>query len=434
MAVVAIVLLVALVVLILLGVAIPFSLAGASIIAVVIDRGIDAIPTSIAAQRMVHGLNTFTWAAIPLFLLVGHLMNSGGVTDRIFRFAVALVGHVRGGLGHVNVLASVIFSGMSGSASADAAGLGRILVKAMADAGYSRLYAATVTAASATLGPILPPSIPAIVFAILAQQSVLKIFVAAIVPGLLLAGIMMVMCTYYAIRDGYPTSERAALPEIVASGRGAFWPMLTPILLLLGMYSGFFTATEAAAVAVIYALALVVVYGRDNLRRTLRNVVNDAEQTVIDAGIVLMIIAMVGIYGWVLTRYQIPAYVLELILDITQNKWMILILVNLLLVVAGMFMATTPSLLILVPIMLPVIDATGMDRTVFGLIMILNLVMGSMTPPVGNVLIILSRVGEVPYEKLAWALVPWYIPFVVVIILIAVFPGIALWLPNLLGF
>lgn len=425
------VLIFSMIMLILLGVPITFALGAASILGRIVEGGFANIPYEISVQRMVYGINSFNWVAVPMFLMLGQLMNSTGLTERIFDFALKVVGHIKGGLAHVNVFASLIFSGMSGSASADAAGLGKILVKAMSDSGYGRVYSATVTAASATLGPILPPSIPAIIYATIAEVSILRVFLAAVVPAIMLAIVMLIMCTYYAHKYGYDKRPRAKLPEVYHSGKRAILPLLTPLILMFGMYSGIFTASEAGAIGVAYALIITIFVIRT---LSIKQLISDINATVIDSGIILVMIAMIGFYGWALTRYRIPVMIFDLIMEITTSPVLIIIFINIVLLIAGALMSTSPALLILVPLLLPIVDGLGIDRTLFGVMCILNLVMGSMTPPVGNVLIILSRVANVPYEKLCISLIPWYIPYVIVIVLILVFEPITLWLPRVLGF
>lgn len=428
----AVVLLVSLFFFIILGVPILYSLGAASLIGRLIQE--QALPYFVFAQKITYGLDNFNWVAIPLFLLLGQLMNSIGATDKIFGFAQKLVGHVRGGLAHVNVLASMIFAGMSGSASADAAGLGKIEIKAMTNAGYGLLYSSAVTAASACLGPILPPSIPAIVYATIAGTSVIKIFLAAVVPAIVMMSIMLFMCTYYAKKYNYPKNERAKIPEIISAGREAFLSLLLPILMIIGMYSGIFTASEVGAVGCGYALILAFLYRKSSKNLTIKSLMSDISIAAVDSGIILMIIAMVGVYGWILTRYRIPVQIFEWVISFTSSPLIILILINIILLIIGMLMPASPALLILVPLLLPIIDGLGIDRTVFGVATILNLTMGGITPPVGNMLVILTRVAGVKYEELALELVPWYIPFFITIVSLYLFPGIALWLPKLLGF
>lgn len=427
---IAAVLLIILIVLCCLGIPIMFALSGSAIIARIVDGGLSNIPYDIAATRMYYGLASFNWVAIPLYLFLGQLMNTSGITTRLFDFALALVGHVKGGLGHVNVLVSMVFAGMSGSAQADAAGLGKIEVKAMVDAGYSRLYAATVSSASSLLGPILPPSIPAIVYATVAQVSVIRVFLAGVVPAFLLMLTMMLMCTFYAYKYNYDSKERAPVSEVVRTGKKALAPMLTPLLLIGGMYSGRFTATEAGAVGVAYVIVLSLFYRSISFKKILQ----DVRASMIDSGTILILIAMVGFYGWALARFRVPQFVAELILSTTDSPLLIIIFMNIVLLIAGAISNTSPSLLILVPILLPLANSIGMDPTVFGIMCILNLVMGGMTPPVGSVMIVMTRVAQVPYEKLMISLIPWYLPFIIVIVLLVAVPDIALWLPRTLGF
>jgi tripartite ATP-independent transporter DctM subunit len=242
---------------------------------------------------------------------------------------------------------------------------------------------------------------------------------------------MLVMCTYYARKFNYGKNKRSKLSEVLQSGRKASLAIITPLILTVGMYTGIFSAPEAGVVGVAYILFISLFIYRSV---SLKQLAADFHSTVLDSGIILVLIAMIGFYGWALTRYRIPEFILEAVISVTQNPILIILFIQFVLLIAGALMSTSPSLLILVPLLLPIVDQIGMDRALFGVTSILNLIMGSMTPPVGNVLIILSRVADVPYEKLCVSLVPWYIPFVITIALVLIFPPLSLWLPNSFGF
>jgi tripartite ATP-independent transporter DctM subunit len=411
------------------GMAIAFAMGITSLVVVAFDRGIGNIPFGMIAQRMVYGVNSFPLLAIPFFLLAGRLMNTAGITDRIFTFWNVLIGHVRGGLGHVNILASMIFAGMSGSAVSDAVGLGQIELKAMKDQGYDDEFSAAITAASSTIGPIIPPSIPMVLYGVLGNVSVGALFIGGIVPGVLMGLFMMVTVSIIAKRRNYPIQQRAQFPQIVRATAKALFPLLCPLILVGGIWTGVFTPTEAAAVAVIYSLFLGVVLYREinwgNLIKVLREALDDTS-------VILFIIAAASLYGWLLARYQIPSGIAERILALTQDPMTILLLVNVFLLVVGCFMESLAAINILTPILLPLVMKVGIDPLHFGVVMVLNLMIGLLTPPVGMVLFAVQRVSGVPFERLQRALVIYFIPLLLVLFLITVYPPLVTWLPSTL--
>lgn len=409
------------------GMAIAFSMAVTSLIVVVFDRGLGNIPYGIIAQRMVYGVNSFPLLAIPFFLLAGRLMNTAGITDRIFKFCNVLIGHVRGGLGHVNILASMIFAGMSGSAVADAVGLGQIEIKAMKDQGYDPDFSAAVTAASATIGPIIPPSIPMVLYGVLGNVSVGALFIGGIVPGVLMGLFMMITVSVIAKRRGYPIQARARFQDIALATLKALLPLFCPVILVGGIWTGIFTPTEAAAVAVVYSLFLGLILYRELNFRSLIKVLREALD---DTSVILFIVSAASLYGWLLARYQIPAGIAEKILAITQDPLIILLLVNGFLLVVGAFMESLAAINILTPILLPLAIKVGIDPLHFGVVMVLNLMIGLLTPPVGMVLYAVQRVAGVPFEKLQRALLIYFIPLLLVLLLITLYPPLVTWLPS----
>ncbi len=411
------------------GMAIAFSMAVTSLIVVVFDRGLGNIPYGIITQRMVYGVNSFPLLAIPFFLLAGRLMNTAGITDRIFRFCNVLIGHIQGGLGHVNILASMIFAGMSGSAVSDAVGLGQIEIKAMKDRGYDPDFSAAVTAASATIGPIIPPSIPMVLYGVLGNVSVGALFIGGIVPGVLMGLFLMITVSVIAKRRSYPVQKRAGFIEILRATVSALFPLLCPLILVGGIWSGAFTPTEAAAVAVVYSLFLgLVLYRELNWKRLVR-VLREALD---DTSVILFIISAASLYGWLLARYQIPSSIADKILGITQDPLVILLLVNAFLLVVGCFMESLAAINILTPILLPLAMKVGVDPLHFGVVMVLNLMIGLLTPPVGMVLYAVQRVSDVPFERLQRALLIFYFPLLAVLLLITLYPPLVTWLPSTL--
>lgn len=381
-------------------------------------------------QAMASAFESFPLMAIPLFMLAGQLMNSGGITDRIFRFAKNLVGHIPGGLGHVNVMASMIFAGMSGSAVADSAGVGAIEIKAMVEDGFDPDFSSAITAASSTIGPIIPPSIPAVLYGSMAGVSVGKLFVGGVIPGVLMGLALMIGCYFRAIKSRYPRHKRATLKMLLGSFASATPALATPAIILGGIVSGVFTPTEAAAVAVVYSLILgVCVYKELSWRRVLRNLFEVGRS----AASVMIIVSMASLFGWVLAYEMIPQQIASLALSITSNRYAILLLLNLILLIAGCFMETIAILLILVPMLVPIATAVGVDLLHFGIIVILNVTLGLITPPVGVCLYVVSDLAKISFTRVVKATLPFFFTLCVVLLIITYAPGIVTWLPTVLG-
>ncbi|MDA7984474.1 MAG: TRAP transporter large permease [Alphaproteobacteria bacterium] len=404
-------------------IAVALGLASLSYIA------LEGLPDVLLIHRMIGGVDSFPLLAIPFFILAGHLMNSGGITTRIFALARALVGWAPGGLGHVNIGASVIFAGMSGAAVADAGGLGNIEIRAMREAGYDTDFSVGVTAASSTIGPIIPPSLPLVIYGVLASVSIGQLFVAGLIPGLLLALALMVMVALYARRRGYPRDSRIDFCRIWVAFKAAFLPLLTPVIIVGGIVSGVFTPTEAAIAAVCYALFLgVFVY------RSLgwRHIVRVSMDTIETSAAVLMIVASATVFAWILTANQVATLLGDALLGLTESPHVLLLLMMAMVLVIGLFMETIAAITILVPVLLPIAVEVGIDPVHLGILLILNLMLGLLTPPVGMVLFVLSDISGVSFERCVRATVPFLVPLVIVLLLIVFFPGIALWLPGLL--
>jgi tripartite ATP-independent transporter DctM subunit len=387
------------------------------------------IPAGIVPQKVAQAANSFPLLAAPLFILMGNIMNSGGITDRIFAFATACVGWLRGGLCHANILASVIFAGMSGSAVADAAGVGTLEIKAMKDEGYDAETAAAITAASATIGPIIPPSLPMVIYGVSADVSIGGLFLAGVIPGLLMAGALMAMVTQLARRRNMPRHPFPGLRELWIAYKRAHWALMTPVILFGGMIAGLFTPTEAAGVATVYALFLgLVVYKDFNLENLPDLIVDTVETT----GVVLALVMMAAALGWCLSISRIPQTVGPMIVDAVGNPLMFLLAVNLLLLVVGCFMEALAAMLILIPILTPAADAFGIDPIQFGLIFVLNLMIGTITPPVGVVLFVTSKIAGISFEAMSRAILPWLMPLLAVLVAITLWPPLTTFLPKLL--
>ena len=387
----------------------------------------EGIPYSAAMHTMIDGINSFTLIAIPFFVLAGHLMNVSGTTDRIFRLARALIGWAPGGLGHVNIGSSVIFAGMSGAAIADAGGLGAVEIKAMRDAGYDRGFAVGVTAASSTIGPIIPPSLPLIIYGVIAEVSIGQLFAAGLIPGLLMAIALMIMVHFISKRRHYPRDAAFSWREFTQATRGAILPLCAPIIVVGGIVFGVFTPTEAAIAAVVYTLIIGA-----GVYRTLtwRNVTKAITETVETTAAVLMIVSSAALFAWVLTANQAAEGLTAGILSVSHNPTAVLLMIMFLIFIVGFFMETIAAITILTPLIIPVALASGIDPVHLGIVCVLNLMIGLLTPPVGMVLYVLAKVARTPFEECVKATLPFLVPLVLVLLLLVFFPQLALWLPH----
>ncbi|MBD1555810.1 TRAP transporter large permease [Vibrio sp. S9_S30] len=381
-----------------------------------------------AAQQMLGGINNFTLLAVPFFVLTGHLMNSAGITERIFNFAKSMVGHVTGSLGHVNIMASLLFSGMSGSALADAGGLGQLEIKSMRDAKYDDDFAGGLTAASCIIGPLVPPSIPLVIYGVVSNTSIGALFLAGAIPGILCCIALMVMSYFICKKRGYMTLPKASRRAQLTSFKEAFLSLLTPVIIIGGIFSGKFTPTEAAVVSSLYALFLgTVVYKQ----LTISGFIDVLKDTINTTAVVALMVMGVTVFGWIVAREQLPQMLAEYFLTISENPLVLLLLINLLLLFLGTFIESLALLLLLVPFLVPVAGAVGIDPVHFGVMAILNLMIGILTPPMGMALYVVSRVGDIPFHTLTRGVLPLLVPLFIVLILVAVFPPFTLFLPEL---
>ncbi len=451
------------------GIPVAIAMAGASLVYILISG---TLPPFAVVHRMIGGIDSFPLLAVPFFILAGNLMNNAGITNRIYNFALALVGWLKGGLGHVNVLGSVIFAGMSGTAIADAAGLGTIEIKAMKDHGYATEFAVGVTAASATLGPIIPPSLPFVIYAMMANVSVGALFLAGILPGVLIAVLMMATVAYFAHKNGwggdirfsgsrfakamietavvagwplavYGLVQAGAQPQLTvavalvvlfAADRWfrfqAVLPIMTPVLLIGGMTTGLFTPTEGAIAACVWAMILGLAWYRTLSWKMFVKVCLDTVET---TATVMFIVAAASIFGWMLTATGVTAQIAEWVLAVTNQPWLFLLMANLLMLFVGCFLEPTAAITILVPILLPIARQLGVDPVHFGLVMVLNLMIGLLHPPMGMVLFVLARVAKLSVERTTVAILPWLVPLLISLIVLTYVPAVGLWLPRLMG-
>jgi tripartite ATP-independent transporter DctM subunit len=408
------------------GMPVAIALAGSSAIFIIFSG---STPPMVVAHRMINGVDSFPLLAVPFFILAGNLMNTAGITERIFNFALALVGWMRGGLGHVNVGASVIFAGMSGAAVADAGGLGAIEIKAMRDAGYDVKFAVGITAASSTIGPIIPPSLPMVIYGVVAGASIGQLFVAGFIPGLLMAVSLSIMISIMARRKGFGRDQPFYWSALWSTFQRALLSLLTPVIIVGGILSGAFTPTEAAVAACAWALFLgMAVYRTLTLPRFLRVSFDTIETT----AVVLLVVGAASIFAWILTSNRVPEHFAAGLLTISDRPWVILLLMNLILLAVGCFMETVAAITIMVPVLLPIAVVLGIDPVHFGVMMVLNLMLGLLTPPVGMVLYVLARVAKIPFEQCVVGTAPFLIPLVFVLLLVTFVPAVTMWLPTLI--
>lgn len=381
-------------------------------------------------QRMVGGLNSFSLLAIPFFILAGEIMNEGGISRRLINLANVMIGKVRGGLAMVNVLASTFFGGISGSAVADVSSIGSVLIPMMKKAKYDSDYAVNVTISSAAQGVMIPPSHNMIIYSTAAGGvSVGALFMGGIVPGILLGLILMVVTYLIAVKRNYPKGEpvkREEIPKIVREG---LLGLLTAVIIIGGIISGIFTATESAAIGVVYAFIITFFVYRDIPLSRMRIILVRTSKTL---AMVLFLIASSSAFGWLLALLKVPAMVTEGLLAFSPNDIVTLLIINLILLVLGMFMDMAPLILIATPILLPVATAAGMDPVQFGVVLILNLAIGLITPPVGTCLFVGCAIGQIPIEKTVKGMAPFYLAMIVTLLLVTFVPQFSLFLPDLL--
>ena len=408
-----------------LGLPIAVALAASSMLTIAMDG---TLPLQLTVHRMVAGVDSFPLIAIPFFIFAGSLMNAAGITDRLFDFARAGVGWMRGGLAQVNIGTSVIFAGMSGTAVADAGGLGTIEIRAMTRAGYEKDFAIAVTAASSVIGPVIPPSLTLVVFGVLASTSIGQLFLAGIIPGLLMAVSLMLMVRYYAVKRGYPRDGRFSLRRLLSTFRRAFLSLLLPVIIIGGILSGVFTPTEAAVAGVAYALVLgCLVYRTVGLR----SLVHVTMETIETTAIVLFIVASAALFAWLLSNYQVAAELARWILGVTDSRILILLGILVILLIVGCFMEPIAAMTILVPVVLPITNQIGVDPVQLGMIFVLALMIGLLTPPVGLVLHVLARVSDTSFERCIVATMPFLVPLGITLLLVTFIPELSLLLPTL---
>ena len=387
------------------------------------------MPITVLPQKMAGSMNSFPIVAAPLFILMGNILGAARITDRIVAFASAVIGWVRGGYAHASILTSMIFAGMVGSAVADAAGSGAIEIRAMRNAGYKPETAAAITAAAATIGPIIPPSLPMVIYGVTADVSIGKLFMAGLIPGVLMGLALMVMVGFVARKEGMGRQPFAGFRAIGRAFLKGFFAIMTPVVILGGMFSGLFTPTEAAAVACLYALFMgFVVYRTLEFKQLGPIFVETAETT----GLVLVLVMAAGALGWCMSISRLPQTLTPMIVSTISSPIAFLLMANALMLLVGCFMEALAAMLILIPILVPAAVSYGIDPVQFGVIMVLNLILGTIHPPIGVVLFVVTRIADVSFEKMSRAILPWIVPLLVVLLAITLWSPLTLWLPAFL--
>lgn len=382
------------------------------------------------AQRVLGGANSFILLAVPLFLFAGKVMNSGGVTDRIFGFAGILVGRLRGGLGHVNIIASLIFSGMSGSAVADAAGMGTMEIKSMKEAGFDGPFSCAVTGASSIIGPIVPPSIPMVVYSVLSGVSTGKLFLGGIIPGILMSIMLMIMVWIISRKRDYPLGQVIEFREKAKVFFQALLPIMAPVIIIGGIWTGYFTPTESACVASLYAVAISVIVYRSI---TLKELWGIAKSVAVDSAAIIIMIACASFYGVVLAMLRIPQSLVGYIIGLSVSPTIVLFIIIVFLLIIGCFLPAMVSINIFTPMLAPIIVKLGIDPVFFGVIMVLTLMIGLLTPPFGIILFTLSKVSNETPEAVIREMWPFIGALIVAVLILVLFPGLVTFIPSFLG-
>lgn len=412
-------------VLLILGAPVGIALGGASAVYLV---GSD-IDLAVVPQFMYAGMDSFVLLCIPGFVLAGNLMNGGGITDQIVLFSNRLVGHIRGGLGLANVTGSMVFAGISGTAVAETASIGAVMIPAMRKSGYDAPFAAAVTAAASTVGPIIPPSVPMIIVGTLTGLSVGKMFMAGAIPGLLLGVGMMTTVWILARVRNYPKEPWQGFGALLRASRGAFWALLMTAIILFGIVGGYFTPTEASVVAALYAFVIgLFVYKGFKLRQLPAILLESA----IGSGGLILLVGLANVFGWILTSEQIPQAIAASMLALTTNKYLIILMINILLLFVGTFMETIAALIILFPPLLAVATQVGIDPIHFATFAVLNLMIGLTTPPVGVCLFVAANIAKISLGAITRAIWPFLLCNLVILLLVSYIPALSLWLPSLL--
>ena len=387
------------------------------------------LPISVLVQRMYTGIDSFTLIAVPLFILTGRMMALGGITKDLINLSRALVGRFRGGLAYINIVASMFFAGITGSATSDTASVGAILIPAMEEKGYEKDFSVAVTATSSTIGVMIPPSIPLVVYSVASCASIGRLFLGGLIPGIIVGFILMGVTSVIAKKRNYPTEENISFKDSMIIVLKAIPALLTVVIILVGIISGIFTATEAAGIAALYSFLLGTLYYRELKLRDIPGILLEVAET---TGMVALMIATASALGWLIASQGIPEMISNAIFAITQNKIVLLLLINVLLLFVGTFLDLSPAVIIFTPILLPIVQQIGIDPVHFGVIMVVNLAIGLFTPPVGVCLFVSCGIAKISITDSIKAFIPFFLAMVGALLLITYVPSLVMWLPNLL--
>jgi C4-dicarboxylate transporter DctM subunit len=407
---------------------IGISMGLASIGAILYKGG---MPLTILAQKMFTGLDSFPLLAVPFFVLAGLFMETGGISARLVRFASVLVGHIRGGLAHVVIVATIFFSGVSGSSAADTAAIGSIMIPSMVKRGYPRPLATAIVAAAGGMGVNIPPCIIMVLYGIAANASIGYLFAAGFLPGFLSAVALMVMVYLVAKREELPREAKASFREVLMAGLSAIPPLLMPVIILGGILTGVFTATESAVIAVVYGVILSMgIYRELRLRDVPGLLVNAARLT----GMVMLVVGMSTTFAWIVTVERVPQMITDIVLNLSPGPWAFLLFTNILMLIVGMFIDATPAMITFTPILYPIAQKLGIDPIHFGIVMVTNLGVGFVTPPVGMTLFVATAIAGISIDQIVKPLLPFIAVMMVALLLITYWPGMTLFIPRLLGY
>lgn len=414
------------IILLLVRTPVSFSMGIATIVALLTTD----YPLKLVAQQIASGIQSYPLMAVPFFIFAGNMMNATGVTTRIFLFAKSLLGHMKGGLAQVNILASMIFAGVSGAALADVGGLGNIEIKAMKEAGYSDRLTLAVTASSSVVGPIIPPSIILVIYAIQAEASIGRLFLAGILPGITIGILLMMLVYFLAVtgREICPTTPKLKTTMIIKTFGKTFLAVMAPVVILWGIIGGVVTPTEAGALAVFYTIFVGLVYG-DIQWKLLPQAILDS---VLTTSLIMFLIGLATVMGWILAAERLPHNLANLLLSLTSNKYLLLFIINIFLLILGCVLESIPALIIMVPVLLPIIEQLGIDRVHFGIVICYNLIIGLITPPMGIALYLVSSLVNISFEEAVKAIWPFLLILILSLFVITYIPIISLFLPNLL--
>jgi len=387
------------------------------------------VPLMILAQSFVRGLGSYDFLALPFFFLAGDLMNAGGITNRLLAFSSAVIGPIRGSLSHVNIVASMVFSGVSGSAIADTSAIGSILIPAMKKEGYPAEYAAAVTAASSAIGPVIPPSFGLVIYGLISGASIGKLFLAGAIPGFLMGVYLLVASFIISYHRRYPASPRIPFRQVLHTAKDGVAALIMPLIIIGGIATGIVTPTESGVLAVVYGLVLGIFVYKGIKFRELMSIFS---RSMVNSAVVLIIVSVIGLFAWIIANMGLGEALVRMFTSMSTNKWVVLIILNLFFIIWGTVLDPLSATFILIPIFLPLVESVGIDLVHFGVVIVINLAIGMVTPPVGGVLYLATAIAKADFVLVMKEIIPFLIALILILITCTFLPGMVLWLPNLL--